>query len=124
MDNLSCYVNANQYQLPQTWNAEVSYFLGKMDCNYYLDIRQCKEDPEEANYEDFVNLESTRLAAHVGDIPFGAQSGTVYNKLIADIFVSQKETIEFLLERYQVSLNSFRDTLYEIHALIISFLRC
>ena len=39
---------------------EVSYFLNAMGCNYYLDLRQCTEDPEEANYADFVDKDSTR----------------------------------------------------------------
>ena len=84
------------------WNAEVNLFLGEMGCNYYLDHTQCHEEYEEGNYNDYVNKESTRIAAHVGDIPFGKQSGEVYNKLIPDIMKSEKETVEFLLERYPV----------------------
>ena len=73
-----------------------------MGCNYTLGYDQCDEDPEENNYADFVNMESTRRAIHVGDVPFGAQSGVVYNSLIDDFFRSQRETVEFLLEYYPV----------------------
>ena len=73
-----------------------------MGCSYYLDIRQCREDPEESNYNDFVNMESTRKAIHVGDVPFGGQSGDVYNSLIEDIMKSQRFNVEFLLEHYPV----------------------
>ena len=73
-----------------------------MGCSYYLDIRQCREDPEENNYNDFVSKESTRKAIHVGDVPFGAQSGAVYNALTEDIMKSQRFNVEFLLEHYPV----------------------
>lgn len=73
-----------------------------MGCSYTLGINQCHEFNEENNYEDFVNKETTRKAAHVGDRPFGSQSGAVYDHLREDIFVSQKATVEFLLDRYPV----------------------
>nr|AKO90272.1 cathepsin A3 [Tigriopus japonicus] len=85
-----------------SWNTEVNYFLSKMGCSYTLGINQCHEFNEENNYEDFVNKETTRKAAHVGDRPFGSQSGAVYDHLREDIFVSQKATVEFLLDRYPV----------------------
>ena len=75
-----------------------------MGCTYYLDFRQCHEDPEESNYNYFVNMESTRRAIHVGDVPFGAQSGDVYNALIEDIMKSQRFNVEFLLDHYPVSI--------------------
>lgn len=43
------------------------------------------------------------MALHVGNIPFGAQSGSVYSTMIDDFMRSERETIEFLLERYQVN---------------------
>ena len=73
-----------------------------MGCNTYLDIRVCRTPDEENNYKDFMNKESTRIAVHVGDIPFGIHSGQVYNNLINDIMRSERETVEFLLERYPV----------------------
>ena len=57
----------------QTWSLELSYFLGAMGCSNHLDVRNCNNPAEENNYADYVNLESTRKAIHVGDIPFGAQ---------------------------------------------------
>ena len=77
--------------------------LDAMGCSYTLGYDQCDADPEENNYADFVNLESTRKAIHVGDVPFGAQSGDVYTSLIDDFMRSQRETVEFLLELYPVS---------------------
>ncbi len=43
-----------------------------MGCTYTLDFTQCYADPEEDNYADYVDLDSTRLAAHVGDIRYQA----------------------------------------------------
>ena len=59
--------------LLQTWSLELSYFLGAMGCSNHLDVRNCNNPAEENNYADYVNLETTRRAIHVGDIPFGAQ---------------------------------------------------
>ena len=87
----------------KTWSTEVGYFLDRMGCSYYLDYQLCREPAEEANYADYVNLDQTRVAAHTGDIAFGAQSGQVYNKLTDDIMRSQKDVVEFLLERYPVT---------------------
>ena len=58
----------------QTWSLELSYFLGAMGCSNHLDVRNCNNPAEENNYADYVNLETTRRAIHVGDIPFGAQA--------------------------------------------------
>ena len=72
-------------------------------CSYINGYDRCDADPEENNYAEFVNLESTREAIHVGDVSFGAQSDDVYNSLIDDFMRSQRETVEFLLELYPVS---------------------
>ena len=110
----------------QQWSREVNYFLSAMGCNYYLDYRQCHEDPEESNYNDFVNMDATRRvrvilyyvvkgftlttmlnnfqAIHVGDVPFGGQSGDVYSALTEDIMKSQRFNVEFLLDRYRVTI--------------------
>ena len=45
-----------------------------MGCSNHLDVRNCNNPAEENNYADYVNLETTRRAIHVGDIPFGAQA--------------------------------------------------
>ncbi len=73
-----------------------------MGCSYYLDFEVCTTPPEENDYADYVNLDETRLAAHVGDIPFGIESGIVYDRLIGDICRSERETVEALLELYPV----------------------
>jgi hypothetical protein len=43
-----------------------------------------------------------RKAIHVGDLPFGAQSSDVYYTMNDDFMRSERETIEFLLENYEV----------------------
>ena len=58
----------------QTWSLELSYYLGNMGCSNHLDVRNCHNAAEENNYADYVNLETTRKAIHVGDIPFGDQA--------------------------------------------------
>ena len=68
----------------QTWSLELSYFLGAMGCSNHLDVRNCNNPAEENNYADYVNLESTRRAIHVGDIPFGAQVGAILVQLVTD----------------------------------------
>eukprot|EP00095_Tigriopus_kingsejongensis_P005173 maker-scaffold237_size242172-snap-gene-1.30 protein:Tk05173 transcript:maker-scaffold237_size242172-snap-gene-1.30-mRNA-1 annotation:"venom serine carboxypeptidase" len=103
--NMKQHVADEEYfQAWLSWNTEINYFLGRMGCSYTLGINQCDAYPEENNYEDFVNKETTRKAAHVGDIRFAYQSGQVYDHLRNDIFVSQKETVEFLLDHYPVLL--------------------
>jgi len=87
-----------------TWSLELSYFLGAMGCSNHLDVRNCNNPAEENNYADYVNLESTRRAIHVGDIPFGAQSGDVYDNLIPDIPKTTRPVVEFLLEYYPVMI--------------------
>lgn len=84
------------------WNREFNSFLGSMGCYYYYGIDICDTPREEDNYEDFVTLATTRKAIHVGDLPFGAQSGDVYYSMNDDFMQSERETIEFLLEKYPV----------------------
>ena len=81
---------------------ELSYYLGAMGCSNHLDVRSCINAAEENNYADFVNLETTRRAIHVGDLCFGCQSGDVYNNLIPDIPKSTRPVVEYLLEYYPV----------------------
>jgi vitellogenic carboxypeptidase-like protein len=84
------------------WNREFSFMLNEMGCSYAYDVRQCHNNPEEDNYADYVQLDLTRKASHVGDRPFGSQSSDVYFKMIGDFMCSQKEDVEFLLEVYRV----------------------
>ncbi len=79
-------------------NLELNEALIRIGCTYAYDFRQCFNDPEEDNYADYVNLDSTRLAIHVGDTPFGSQSGSVYGHLYEDIPQSVKPRVETLLE--------------------------
>ena len=61
---------------------------------------QCDgDDPFEDNYEDFCNLDSTRLALHVGDIEFS--SGDVYGSMLPVIMTDSVEDVELCLENYR-----------------------
>ena len=62
----------------------------------------CSTDPDENNYEEYIQYDDTRRAIHVGDRPFGTQSGDVYNSMIDDFMRSERENVEFLLDRYKV----------------------
>ena len=73
-----------------------------MGCYYYYGIDICDVPREEDNYEDFATLTTTRKAIHVGSLPFGAQSSAVYSSMNDDFMRSERETIEFLLEKYEV----------------------
>ncbi len=79
-------------------DAEVAAALLAMGCTNTLDFTQCHSDPEESNYADYVSLDSTRVAAHTGDIVFGGQSDTVYDLLYEDIPKSARPQLEALLE--------------------------
>ncbi len=74
-----------------------------MGCGYYYEIRQCRTDPEEDNYSEYVTLDSSRAAIHVGDRPFGMQGGAVYSAMREEFMQSEQENIEFLLDNYRVS---------------------
>ena len=79
-----------------------------MGCPYYYGIDICRVPLEEDNYEEFLRMTSTRQAIHTGNIAFGAQSGDVYYSML-DVFMrSERETVEFLLERYPVRPNLIR----------------
>ena len=75
-----------------------------MGCNYYYGVDICDVPAEEDNYETFLRLPSTREAIHTGNLPFGSQSGEVYQSMLDVFMKSERETVEFLLERYPVSL--------------------
>ena len=76
--------------------------LGKMGCDYYYGVDICRTPAEEDNYEIFLRLPSTREAIHTGNLPFGSQSGDVYYSMLDVFMASERETVEFLLERYPV----------------------
>ena len=77
-----------------------------MGCGYYYGVDICDVPAEEDNYETFLRLPSTREAIHTGNLPFGSQSGEVYQSMLDVFMKSERETVEFLLERYPVSLIS------------------
>lgn len=74
----------------------------KLGCSDVYDISICNEPPEDDNYEEFLNLQTTRKAIHVGNRPFGGQSSDVYYSMLDDFMRSERETLEFLLEHYKV----------------------
>ena len=78
--------------------------MGQTGCDAYTDFSQCHFPLEEYNYDAFANKESTRIATHVGWIPFGNDSNAVYYNLLDDQMRSERETLEFLLELYPVLL--------------------
>jgi len=93
-------INQGQfYEAWQSWNIEFDFFLTNMDCGYYYNIALCDFDPAEDNYEDFLNMDSSRQALHVGNLDF-PNSGNVYYSMI-DVFMDDgREDIEFCLENY------------------------
>ena len=73
-----------------------------MGCQYYYGLPICDVPLEEDNYETFLRKSSTRAAIHTGNRPFGSQSGDVYYSMLDVFMASERKTVEFLLERYQV----------------------
>ena len=45
-----------------------------------------------------------REAIHTGNLQFGSQSGQVYYSMLDVFMKSERETVEFLLERYPVNM--------------------
>ena len=86
----------------QAWNSEFSAMLSYMGCPYYYGLPICEVPLEEDNYETFLRKASTREAIHTGNRPFGSQSGDVYYSMLDVFMASERETVEFLLERYPV----------------------
>merc|ERR1719264_2420767 len=43
-----------------------------------------------------------KSAIHVGDLCFNCQSGAVYNSMLDDFMRSQRDDVEYLLDRYSV----------------------
>lgn len=84
------------------WNYGFDYFLTAMGCGYYYGLHICDTPLEEDNYEEFVKLPSTRQAIHTGNLQFGSNSYNVYQSMLDVFMKSERETYEFLLERYPV----------------------
>ena len=84
----------------QTNSNEYSLITEAMGCPYLYDSRTCEYPPEEDNYAVYVQTETTRKAIHVGDLCFGCQSGDLYNNFITDLMQSQRDDVEYLMDRY------------------------
>lgn len=52
------------------WQTETAYFMGEIGCDYIYNIQRCPWIPAEEVYNEFCDLESTRLAVHVGNMTF------------------------------------------------------
>jgi len=85
-----------------SWSNNFNYGMSKTGCSDAYEINLCSEPEERGNFEDFVNLQSTRKAIHVGNRPFGQQSGDVYNSMLDDFMRSERDILEYLLEHYKV----------------------
>ena len=81
---------------------ERALFEDKMGCPNPYDSRMCTDDPEEYNYEEYVEYPTTRKAIHVGGRAFGEQRDELEWKMRNDRMASQKAELEFLLDRYRV----------------------
>ncbi len=78
-----------------------------MGCTYSYDFTQCHTDPAENDFADYLNLDSSRVAAHVGDLRFSPTNEIVYLELYQDIPQSVKGKLEALLEEgYRVLIYS------------------
>jgi len=101
-DRIDTLVAGEQWYLAWLeWSVEFDLFLGRMGCPYYYEISICDFPAEEDNFEIYVQSEAVRKAIHVGDRPFGVQSGDVYNNMLDDFMRPERENIEFLLNRYK-----------------------
>merc|ERR1712226_272130 len=94
--------NEEWYAAWAAWSNNLNYGMSKTGCYDSYEINLCTEPAERGNFDDFVNLQSTRKAIHVGNRPFGQQSGDVYNSMIDDFMRSERDILEFLLDNYKV----------------------
>jgi len=79
------------------WSNEFGYFLGRMGCDYYYEIRICDPDPTEGNFAEFSNWESTREAIHVGNLEFHG-SYDVYMSMNNVFMETGMHDVEYCLE--------------------------
>ncbi len=59
-------------------------YTSYMGCPYVYEATMCENDPEEDNYEEYIEDSETRKAIHVGDTPFGTESGLVFARMEGD----------------------------------------
>ena len=74
-----------------------------MGCGDVYDAYRCATDPEEDNYAVYMQKDETRKAVHVGDRPFGQQSGDVFTSMREDFMQYGQDKVEYLLDRYPVT---------------------
>ena len=86
----------------QADRAEFGKITSAMGCSYPYDTRICESPPEEKNYAIYLQYDTTRKAIHVGDLCFNCQSRDVYKSMLDDFMRSQRDDVEYLLDRYNV----------------------
>ena len=75
-----------------------------MGCPYPYEATICTFPPEDDNYEQYMQHDETRLAIHVGDLPYGQQTNDVFQSMTSDFMQYGQDNVEFLLEeKYPVS---------------------
>jgi len=94
--------NGQWLQAWVTWSNNLGLANSAMGCPYYYDTRICEFPPEEDNYAIYLQYDTTRKAIHVGDLCFNCQSGAVYNSMLDDFMRSQRDDVEYLMDRYDV----------------------
>jgi len=84
-----------------SWSHVNDKTMDYMHCYNSYNMLKCDgDDPFEYNYEDFCNLDSTRLALHVGDIEFNS-GNDVYRSMMPVIMTDSVEDVELCLENYR-----------------------
>ncbi len=58
----------------------------------------------ESNYTDYLELNQTRNALHVGNLTFWESNDTVFQKLSTDIILSMADNFTALIPHYKVML--------------------
>ncbi len=72
-------------------------YTNYMGCPYVYEATMCENDPEEDNYEEYIEDSETRKAIHVGDTPFGTESGLVFARMEGDFMKPAQEAVEYVL---------------------------
>ena len=84
------------------WRDNQGYIMSITGCNNVYEINLCSPPEERDNYKDFLNLQSTRKAIHVGNRPFDKQSSNLSLSMNDDFMRSERDVLEFLLDNYRV----------------------
>ena len=83
----------------QNWELELETYTNYIGCDYVNEATVCATPPEEQNYKEFIQMNQTRLAIHVGNLEFGKQRDALFNSMINDYMQYGQENVEFLLEQ-------------------------